>query len=162
MCLAELQKLERAFREGRWSWPDWIGAAGIDAGAKVKHFLEPVKAAAQAHESHPVFHADVQRYLELVFNLAADALDAYAGAKRTLGAVDFSDQEVLLLRAIRENASVREVLADELDLVMVDEFQDTSPLQLALFVEFAKLAKRSIWVGDPNKQFMAFAELMPA
>ena len=154
--LGELQKLERAFREDRWSWPDWIGAAGIDAGAKVRHFLEPVKAAAQAHESHPVFHADVRRYLEMVFNLAADVLDAYAESKRTLGAVDFSDQEVLLLRAIRENASVREVLADELDLVMVDEFQDTSPLQLALFVEFAKLAKRSIWVGDPKQAIYGF------
>ncbi len=154
--LGDLQKLERAFREDRWSWPDWIGAAGIDAGAKVKHFLEPVKAAAQAHEAHPAFHANVRRYLELIFNLAADALDAYAEAKKTLGAVDFSDQEVLLLRAIRENASVREVLADDLDLVMVDEFQDTSPLQLALFVEFAKLVKRSIWVGDPKQAIYGF------
>lgn len=154
--LADLQKLERAFREDRWSWPDWIGAAGIDAGARVKDLLEPVKAAAQVHESHPAFHSDVRRYLELVFNLAADALDAYAEAKKTLGAVDFSDQEVLLLRAIRENASVRDVLADELDLVMVDEFQDTSPLQLALFVEFAKLAKRSIWVGDPKQAIYGF------
>lgn len=154
--LADLQKLERAFREDRWSWPDWIGAAGIDAGARVKNLLESVKAAAQVHESHPAFHADVRQYLELVFNLAADALDAYAEAKKTLGAVDFSDQEVLLLRAIRENASVREVLAEELDLVMVDEFQDTSPLQLALFVEFAKLAKRSIWVGDPKQAIYGF------
>lgn len=154
--LADLQKLERAFREGRWSWPDWLGAAGINAGAKVKHFLDPVKEAAQTHESHPAFHADVRQYLELVFNLAADARDAYSEAKKTLGAVDFSDQEVLLLRAIRENASVRAVLADELDLVMVDEFQDTSPLQLALFVELAKLAKRSIWVGDPKQAIYGF------
>lgn len=154
--LADLQKFERAFREGRWSWPDWLGAAGINAGAKVKHFLDPVKEAAQAHESHPAFHADVRQYLELVFNLAADARDAYSEAKKTLGAVDFSDQEVLLLRAIRENASVRAVLADELDLVMVDEFQDTSPLQLALFVELAKLAKRSIWVGDPKQAIYGF------
>lgn len=154
--LADLQKIERAFREGRWSWPDWLGAAGINAGAKVKHFLDPVKEAAQRHESHPAFHADVRQYLELVFNLAADARDAYSEAKKTLGAVDFSDQEVLLLRAIRENASVRAVLADELDLVMVDEFQDTSPLQLALFVELAKLAKRSIWVGDPKQAIYGF------
>ncbi|MDR6739131.1 ATP-dependent exoDNAse (exonuclease V) beta subunit [Herbaspirillum sp. 1173] len=154
--LADLQKIERAFREGRWSWPDWLGAAGINAGAKVKHFLDPVKEAAQRHESHPAFHADVRQYLELVFNLAADARDAYSEAKKALGAVDFSDQEVLLLRAIRENASVQAVLADELDLVMVDEFQDTSPLQLALFVELAKLAKRSIWVGDPKQAIYGF------
>lgn len=154
--LENLQKLDRLFREGRWCWPDWIGAAGVDAGAKVKTLLDPVKAAAQAHESHPAFHAEVRRYLDLVFNLAADVLDAYEQAKKALGAVDFSDQEVLLLRALRTKPYVREALAAELDLIMVDEFQDTSPLQLALFVELAKLAKRSVWVGDPKQAIYGF------
>ena len=154
--LEDLQKFDRLFSADRWSWPDWIGAAGLDAGAKVKNLLEPVKAAAQAHESHPAFHADVRRYLDLVFNLAADVLDAYAQAKKALGSVDFSDQEVLLLRALRTSPTVREALASELDLVMVDEFQDTSPLQLALFVELAKLAKRSVWVGDPKQAIYGF------
>lgn len=154
--LENLQKLDRLFREGRWCWPDWIGAAGVDAGAKVKTLLDPVKAAAQAHESHPAFHAEVRRYHDLVFNLAADVLDAYEQAKKALGAVDFSDQEVLLLRALRTKPYVREALAAELDLIMVDEFQDTSPLQLALFVELAKLAKRSVWVGDPKQAIYGF------
>lgn len=152
----DLEKLERRFREGRWTWPDWLAGSNIDAGAKVKDSLKPVVEAAQAHESHPAFHADVRRYLELAFNLAADALDTYAEAKRRLGAVDFGDQEVLLLGLIRENKEVRNALSEELDLVMVDEFQDTSPLQLALFVEFAKLAKRSVWVGDPKQAIYGF------
>lgn len=154
--LDALQKLDRLFRSGRWSWPDWIGAAGLDAGAKVKDLIAPVKAAAQAHESHPDFHAEVRQYLDLVFNLAADVIVAYEQAKKVLGAVDFSDQEVLLLRALRTSPSVREALTTELDLVMVDEFQDTSPLQLALFVELAKLAKRSVWVGDPKQAIYGF------
>lgn len=154
--LEDLQKLDRRFQANRWNWPDWIAAAGIDAGAKVRDILVPVKAAAQAHESHPAFHAEVRRYLDLVFNLAADVLDAYEQAKKALGAVDFSDQEVLLLRALRTKATVREALAAELDLIMVDEFQDTSPLQLALFVELTKLAKRSVWVGDPKQAIYGF------
>ncbi len=154
--LEGLQKLDRIFREGRWCWPDWVGAAGIDAGAKVRDFLAPVKSAAQAHESHPAFHAEVRRYLDLTFNLAADVLNAYEQAKKALGAVDFSDQEVLLLRALRTKPAIREALAAELDLIMVDEFQDTSPLQLALFVELAKLAKRSVWVGDPKQAIYGF------
>ena len=154
--LGELEKFERRFRADRWSWPDWIGVQGLDAGAKVRGLLEPMKLAAQAHESHPQFHAEVRRYLELIFKLAADALDAYSAAKRAIGAVDFSDQEVLLLMAIRKNETVREVLASELDLVVVDEFQDTSPLQLALFIELAKLAKRSVWVGDPKQAIYGF------
>lgn len=154
--LDALHKLDRLFSSDRWSWPDWLGAVGLDAGAKVKDLIAPLKAAAQAHESHPAFHAEVRQYLDLVFNLAADALDAYEQAKKALGAVDFSDQEVLLLRALRTQPTVREALSGELDLIMVDEFQDTSPLQLALFVELAKLAKRSVWVGDPKQAIYGF------
>lgn len=154
--LHEIQRLNRVFRNGRWTWPDWIAACNIDAGAKMRDVVKPVVDSAQAHESHPLFHAEVRHYLELGFGLAADALDSYAQAKRMLGAVDFSDQEVLLLRAIRENQEVRDALAGELDLVMVDEFQDTSPLQLALFVELAKLARRSVWVGDPKQAIYGF------
>lgn len=152
----ELERLERCFREGRWSWPDWIAACTLNAGAVVRTAITPVSEAAQAHESHPGFHADVRSYLELVFELAAMTLDTYAEAKRAMGAVDFGDQEVLLLEVIRKNEDVRQALADELDLVMVDEFQDTSPLQLALFVEFAKLAKHSVWVGDPKQAIYGF------
>ncbi|CAE6934408.1 UvrD-helicase domain-containing protein [Paraburkholderia domus] len=154
--LHELQRLNRIFREGRWTWPDWIAACNIDAGAKMRDTVAPAANAAQTHSEHPAYHADVRRYLDLVFGLAADALDTYAQTKRQLGAVDFSDQEILLLRAVRENQDVRDALADELDLIMVDEFQDTSPLQLALFVELARLARRSVWVGDPKQAIYGF------
>ncbi|SKC99093.1 ATP-dependent exoDNAse (exonuclease V) beta subunit (contains helicase and exonuclease domains) [Burkholderia sp. CF099] len=154
--LEELQRLRRIFHDGRWTWPDWIAACNIDAGAKMRDAVAPVANAAQAHIEHPAYHADVRRYLDLVFGLAADALDTYAETKRQLGAVDFSDQEVLLLLAVRENQDVRDALAEELDLIMVDEFQDTSPLQLALFVELAGLARRSVWVGDPKQAIYGF------
>ncbi|WP_343654267.1 UvrD-helicase domain-containing protein [Paraburkholderia caribensis] len=154
--LHELQRLQRVFHDGRWTWPDWIAAGNIDAGAKMRDTVAPVASAAQMHSEHPAFHADVRRYLDVVFTLAADALNTYAETKRQLGVVDFSDQEILLLRAVRENQDVRNALADELDLIMVDEFQDTSPLQLALFVELAKLARRSVWVGDPKQAIYGF------
>lgn len=152
----DLERLDRCFREGYWNWPDWIAACRLDAGARVRDAIKPVTAAAQTHESHPDFHKDVRAYLELAFDLAARTLDTYAEAKRMMGAVDFCDQEVLLLDVVRKNVDVRNTLADELDLVMVDEFQDTSPLQLALFVELAKLARRSVWVGDPKQAIYGF------
>jgi len=154
--LHELQRLSRGFRNGRWTWPDWIAAGGINAGAPMREHVRPVAEAAQAHEIHPQFHTDVRRYLELAFQLAADALDRYAEMKRLIGSVDFSDQEILLLNLVRSNQDVRDALTAELDLVMVDEFQDTSPLQLALFVELAELAKRSVWVGDPKQAIYGF------
>ena len=72
------------------------------------------------------------------------------------GALDFTDQELLPLRALHTSGAVRERLAEELDLVLVDGFHDTSPIQLAVFVELAKLAKRSVWVGDPKQAIYGF------
>ena len=49
-----------------------------------------------------------------------------------------------------------ETLRDELDLLMVDEFQDTSPIQLALFLKLARLAKHVVWVGDVKQAIYGF------
>jgi ATP-dependent helicase/nuclease subunit A len=87
----ELQDLLRAFRSDSWNWPTWIAACNIDAGAKLRAAVQPVSEAGQAHERHPQFHADVRRYLELVFALAADTLKTFARAKLDMGAVDFID-----------------------------------------------------------------------
>ncbi|OUM02969.1 UvrD-helicase domain-containing protein [Variovorax sp. JS1663] len=160
--LDDLRSRKRLFESGRWSWQSWVSTPNIDVGAKLVHLMAPLEEAAKAHEVHPEFHADVRNYLELVFSVAADALEAYAQVKRARGVVDFGDQCVLLLKALTDTPEVRSALAEELDLVVVDEFQDTNPLQLAIFVELAKLAKRSVWVGDPKQAIYAFRGTDPA
>ena len=47
-----------------------------------------------------------------------------------------------------------ERLSADLDLVLVDEFQDTSPI-LAIFLRLA-IAKRSVWVGDQKQAIFGF------
>ena len=47
-------------------------------------------------------------------------------------------------------------MKERLDLVLVDEFQDTSPIQLELFLKLAVLAKNSIWVGDQKQSIFEF------
>jgi ATP-dependent exoDNAse (exonuclease V) beta subunit len=155
-ALEELRKCRKSFAEGTWMWKQWVGLTQLDAGAKLRGVVQPVLDAAAAHEHHPDFHDDVRKYLTLVFELAALALASYEEAKREAGAQDFTDQEMLFLRALHESESVRAALVEELDLVLVDEFQDTSPIQLAVFVELAKLAKRSVWVGDPKQAIYGF------
>ncbi len=105
--------------------------------------------------SHAGLHADLRRYLELMFKLAADTLDAYASAKRQIGALDFTDQERLLLDVL-DHPFVASTLGEELDLLMVDEFQDTSPIQLALFLKLARYARQVVWVGDIKQAIYGF------
>ena len=69
--------------------------------------------------------------------------------------MDFTDQEHLLLLAL-DNEMVASPLREELDLLMVDEFQDTSPIQLALFLKLAQFAKEIYWVGDIKQAIYGF------
>jgi ATP-dependent exoDNAse (exonuclease V) beta subunit len=61
---------------------------------------------------------------------------------------------------------VQDALRARLELVLVDEFQDTSPLQLSVVSALAGLARRSIWVGDRKQAIFSFQgtdpELMTA
>jgi ATP-dependent exoDNAse (exonuclease V) beta subunit len=69
--------------------------------------------------------------------------------------LDFADQEHQLLTLL-DHPEVAAVLEDELDLLMVDEFQDTSPIQLALFLKLARFARRVYWVGDVKQAIYGF------
>ena len=44
---------------------------------------------------------------------------------------------------------------------MVDEFQDTSPIQLALFSQLAECADRVVWVGDVKQAIYGFRNADP-
>jgi ATP-dependent exoDNAse (exonuclease V) beta subunit len=144
----------------RPAWQVFTGLANLAPGKKSRDLAGPIQALAADHDRHPLFRSDLARATRLAFSLAARSLEAYAAYKRDRGVVDFADQEALALRLLEEPA-VRDQLAAEVELVLVDEFQDTSPLQLALFLSLARLAK-SAWVGDQKQAIYGFRGTDPA
>ncbi|MGE5359156.1 MAG: UvrD-helicase domain-containing protein [Bacteroidales bacterium] len=149
-------------RAGRpLSWWEWAKLAGAEPGAKSREAFEPVREAARGHERHPALRQDMRTCVESVFELAAQALEAYDGYKREWGLMDFVDQEVMALRLLGRPV-VQEMLREQIDLVMVDEFQDTSPLQLDIFLALSRLSPRSVWVGDQKQSIYAFRGTDPA
>jgi ATP-dependent exoDNAse (exonuclease V) beta subunit len=117
------------------------------------------------HDSCAGFHDDVLGMHDELFGLAAEALGVFVGEKAAAGVVDFGD---MLAQAadLLGRTPVQEALRARLDLVLVDEFQDTSPLQLAVVSALGRLASRSIWVGDRKQAIFGFQgsdpELMSA
>ncbi|BDG02919.1 UvrD-helicase domain-containing protein [Anaeromyxobacter oryzae] len=107
------------------------------------------------HLSAESFHADLTDLTRELFAVAADALDAYAEAKQAARVVDFQDMLALAARLL-EDAGVAASLAGKLDLVVVDEFQDTSPMQLAVVSALERIARRSVWVGDRKQAIFGF------
>lgn len=154
--LAELEQVAADLRDGRaLAWADWARLSKLDPAVRSRAAVEPVRAVGSRHPRHPRLHADLQTVITGVFRCAAAAMDGYDRFKRGQGLVDFIDQEREALRLL-DREDVRQALAERLRVALVDEFQDTSPIQLALFTRLAGIVGRSLWVGDPKQAIYGF------
>jgi len=136
-------------------WSLWVTASKKTARAKSDHIAAKVRAAAAAYDRHPRFQADLREYIESCYSIAGQALARFQEIKTERGLIDFGDMEQRLLAALDE-PHVRERLAGELELLLVDEFQDTNPMQLAIFMKLAALADKAIFVGDVKQAIYGF------
>jgi ATP-dependent helicase/nuclease subunit A len=79
---------------------------------------------------------------------------AYEGLKQSRSAVDFDDLELLAQRLLLEREAVRAAWAERFELLMVDEFQDTNPRQLAIL---RALDRENLFtVGDELQSIYGF------
>ncbi|MFZ2086986.1 MAG: UvrD-helicase domain-containing protein, partial [Desulfobaccales bacterium] len=127
----------------------------LSPGVKSRPIAAKVIQAAEVHTRHPRFHNDVKEYIFRIFACAAEAMRNFADFKREYGLIDFVDQETLCLQLLQD-PQVRDQLKERLRLVLVDEFQDTSPVQLAVFLQLAQIAHRAVWVGDQKQSIYGF------
>ncbi|MFP4517356.1 MAG: UvrD-helicase domain-containing protein, partial [Desulfovibrionales bacterium] len=156
-CLDMLKKADRALAEPEaMPWVDWVRLAKIAPGKKSKDAVVHVISAALAHLSHPRFHTDAEVLISSLFACASEAMRRFAEYKKKRGVIDFVDQESLVLNHVLKNPEALRSLQERLDIVLVDEFQDTSPIQLAIFLELTRLAGQSIWVGDQKQAIYGF------
>jgi ATP-dependent exoDNAse (exonuclease V) beta subunit len=142
------------------TWADWARLSKLKPNASARIVVSSVTAAAQAHLGHPRLHDDISKFIQSVFACAADAIEDYQTWKAGRGLVDFIDMEVEALQLLRME-HIRAAIADRIDYMLVDEFQDTSPMQLAIFKELASLVQRSFWVGDPKQAIYGFRGASP-
>lgn len=156
--IATLRRLEYSLRRPEeLTWSDWEGLANVATGAKSRSLVEPIQEAASLNAMHPRFHEDLENYIKETFACAALAMEHYASYKSAHGLMDFEDQESLALALLRRrDEDVRDGLREMIKLVLVDEFQDTNPIQLAIFLELASIAPESIWVGDQKQSIFGF------
>lgn len=136
-------------------WKDWAGVAALEAGKASAPTLELLKATARRARLHPALHGDIRAFLRGLAEGVLALATAYQSYKSQRGLVDFTDLEERLLLLL-ENEAVRRDLAAAIDLIVVDEFQDTNPIQLAIFQRFAELAPECLWVGDKKQAIYGF------
>lgn len=100
--------------------------------------------------------------IRAIFTLADAWLQRYADYKHQMGLIDYDDME-RGLRDLLKQPDVRQEIAQRYKLVMVDEFQDSNPIQLDIFSQLSDivgpsspLPQSSIWVGDPKQAIYGF------
>ncbi len=151
-----LKSLHRELKlRGELFWPDWARLSKLKVGARSRDDIEALLLFAQSHHGNRAFHHDIRAFINAIFDLAAAAIQEYDDYKKRRGLIDYTDMEVLVKRLL-DHPQVVAVMREEIDLLLVDEFQDTSPIQLEIFLKLSQLATYSIWVGDPKQSIYGF------
>jgi ATP-dependent exoDNAse (exonuclease V) beta subunit len=142
-------------------WHEWVKIGKMSVAAKSRDLMEPLRDFALTHDEHRQFREDIQAFIFMVFDITMDALGEFEQYKKKRGLIDYTDMETYVSTLLR-NPTVQDTLRREIDLLLVDEFQDTSPIQLDIFLQLSRLAKHSIWVGDPKQSIYGFRGADPA
>ena len=145
---------------GELYWHQWVKISKLKVGAKSREVVTELQGFARKHEALPAFHQDIKDFIDQLFSIARAALQEFEAYKKQRGLIDYTDMEVLI-KDLLDHPVVKEVLTEEIDLLMVDEFQDTSPIQLEIFLKLSRLAKFSVWVGDPKQSIYGFRGAEP-
>jgi ATP-dependent exoDNAse (exonuclease V) beta subunit len=147
--------------KGYLNWHEWVKISKLKVGKKSSNDVETIMLFAQKVETHPDLHEDMSDFVSNVFDLSVQAIREYDNFKKRRGLIDYIDMEIHV-NELLNHPVVQEVMTEELDLLMVDEFQDTSPIQLEIFLKLSKFAKVSVWVGDPKQSIYGFRGADPA
>ncbi|KYG66020.1 exonuclease RexA [Bdellovibrio bacteriovorus] len=103
----------------------------------------------------PAFWEKHQKNCELFEKLAKSFAHDFMASKLEQGLLSMSDLEVLSYKIIREAPEAAVKFSQEWDYWMVDEYQDTSPVQVALLRHLIG-EKRFFVVGDPQQSIYLF------
>ncbi|WP_296644776.1 UvrD-helicase domain-containing protein [Roseinatronobacter sp.] len=117
---------------------------------------DEVIAAASDIVVHPGPLEDVCAHLTALVHGAQEVMSKYADMKREAGVIDYADMICDAERLLRIRPEILEALLSEVDCVIIDEFQDTNPVQFALLWRIAQSAKRVLIVGDTKQSIMGF------
>lgn len=117
---------------------------------------EAVMAAALQLQRHPGPLEDAIAQAERFLIAAVESLEHYTRGKRERGLVDYTDMLAESYRLLTGNPAALGALLGRVDCLIIDEFQDTNPLQFSLLWTLAAAGVPVFAVGDVKQSIMGF------
>lgn len=96
-----------------------------------------------------------EKYIRLIFDLAQRWKENFAQFKRDKNLLDYNDMEKYM-RLLMMNEYIASEISQSYRYLFVDEFQDSSPIQVKIFDALSDLMEHSYWVGDYKQAIYGF------
>ena len=103
----------------------------------------------------PIVRTMNERLVNTIFDMAERWKNGYEQYKSQNHLLDYDDMERYMLELLKRD-DVRDDISSSYEYLFVDEFQDSSPIQVQIFDELSKLMKKSYWVGDYKQAIYGF------
>ncbi|WP_037543652.1 UvrD-helicase domain-containing protein [Sphingomonas sp. SKA58] len=159
----DLLATQRALKQGRHDWRAWqklrnlwVSTTRTKAPEGYDELATAVIEAAEALPFLPGPRDDAMSHAEGLVRAAQRVMADYGRAKAEIGVIDYGDMVANAAKMLAERNEVTEAVLAEIDCVIIDEFQDTSPIQFAFLWQLARRAPRTLIVGDNKQAIMGF------
>ncbi|MCJ8311745.1 MAG: UvrD-helicase domain-containing protein [Saccharospirillaceae bacterium] len=149
------------------NWNFWVNLQSIETAPKIfnkktgeiKHkdgeLAFNVWHAADKLQYHPGPLRQAIEHITILIQSAVEALIEYQTLKANSSLVDFGDMVDLSEKLLSHNSWIEEI-KQQFDCVIIDEFQDTNPLQFSLLWKIQQAGVPALVVGDIKQSIMGF------
>jgi ATP-dependent helicase/nuclease subunit A len=117
---------------------------------------DAVTLAAEELPHHPGPLEDAINHASILIVSAVEAIEGYSTDKRRAALVDYTDMVAAAQMILASESGALEALADRVDCLVIDEFQDTNPLQFSLLWLLQRAGIPTLIVGDLKQAIMGF------
>jgi ATP-dependent helicase/nuclease subunit A len=153
----------RGWGAGQTDWKVWkdlrtmrVSTRGSDLPDGYDELAAAVMEIANRLPSHPGPMEQACRHIEALVAGGQDVLVEYEEAKRKAGLLDYGDMIAQAGELLRRRPDVLQTLVSRIDCLVIDEFQDTNPMQFALLWQLREAGVPTLVVGDLKQAIMGF------
>jgi ATP-dependent helicase/nuclease subunit A len=130
-------------------------AIGKDKDNQLKEIVNELKKTAALPEMDPKHWNQLAKWYEQLHAVATDFQQKWYEAKLEKAMLDSDDLESFTLHILKKHPELGEAFSEETDYWLIDEYQDTSPLQVRILDALSRGRSQFI-VGDPQQSIYLF------